>query len=228
MSKDVRRMFTGRRLLVALVAAGVVAGGGATAFAAANAGGQDGGQGAGQVAPAGAGPAVAESPSATPSGEPSGGPVTVLDAAAAALKAAPGEIDEIELDDGVWEVEILADNGRWRDLKVDAGSGKVLSDRADDDDDDDDAAALRKAKLTASDAAEAALKAAPGTVTAVEFDEDDGRLVWEVEVKGEDGNERELEVNASSGKVAFDDDDDDDGDDDDRDDDDGDDDRDDD
>lgn len=209
MSKDVRRMFTGRRLLVALVAAGVVAGGGATAFAAANAGGQDGGQGAGQVAPAGAGPAVAESPSATPSGEPSGGPVTVLDAAAAALKAAPGEIDEIELDDGVWEVEILADNGRWRDLKVDAGSGKVLSDRADDDDDDDDAAALRKAKLTASDAAEAALKAAPGTVTAVEFDEDDGRLVWEVEVKGEDGNERELEVNASSGKVAFDDDDDD-------------------
>lgn len=133
----------------------------------------------------------------------------MLDAAAAALKAAPGEIDEIELDDGVWEVEILADNGRWRDLKVDAGSGKVLSDRADDDDDDDDAAALRKAKLTASDAAEAALKAAPGTVTAVEFDEDDGRLVWEVEVKGEDGNERELEVNASSGKVAFDDDDDD-------------------
>lgn len=213
MSKDVRRMFTGRRLLVALVAAGVVAGGGATAFAAANAGGQDGGQVA---------PAVAESPSAAPSGEPSGGPVTVLDAAAAALKAAPGEIDEIELDDGVWEVEILADNGRWRDLKVDAGSGKVLSDRADDDDDDDDAAALRKAKLTASDAAEAALKAAPGTVTAVEFDEDDGRLVWEVEVKGEDGNERELEVNASSGKVAFDDDDDDD---DDHDDDDGDDDR---
>lgn len=209
MSKDVRRMFTGRRLLVALVAAGVVAGGGATAFAAADADGRDGGRDGGQVAPAGAGPAVAESPSATPSGEPSGGPVTVLDAAAAALKAAPGKIDEIELDDGVWEVEILADNGRWRDLKVDAGSGKVLSDRADDDDDDDDAAALRKAKLTASDAAEAALKAAPGTVTAVEFDEDDGRLVWEVEVKGEDGNERELEVNASSGKVAFDDDDDD-------------------
>ncbi len=209
MSKDVRRMFTGRRLLVALVAAGVVAGGGATAFAAANADGRDGGRDGGQVAPAGAGPAVAESPSATPSGEPSGGPVTVLDAAAAALKAAPGKIDEIELDDGVWEVEIVADNGRWRDLKVDAGSGKVLSDRADDDDDDDDAAALRKAKLTASDAAEAALKAAPGTVTAVEFDEDDGRLVWEVEVKGEDGNERELEVNASSGKVAFDDDDDD-------------------
>ncbi len=222
MSKDVRRMFTGRRLLVALVAAGVVAGGGATAFAAANADGRDGGRDGGQVAPAGAGPAVAESPSATPSGEPSGGPVTVLDAAAAALKAAPGKIDEIELDDGVWEVEIVADNGRWRDLKVDAGSGKVLSDRADDDDDDDDAAALRKAKLTASDAAEAALKAAPGTVTAVEFDEDDGRLVWEVEVKGEDGNERELEVNASSGKVAFDDDDDDD---DDHDDDDGDDDR---
>lgn len=209
MSKDVRRMFTGRRLLVALVAAGVVAGGGATAFAAANADGRNGGRDGGQVAPAGAGPAVAESPSATPSGEPSGGPVTVLDAAAAALKAAPGKIDEIELDDGVWEVEIVADNGRWRDLKVDAGSGKVLSDRADDDDDDDDAAALRKAKLTASDAAEAALKAAPGTVTAVEFDEDDGRLVWEVEVKGEDGNERELEVNASSGKVAFDDDDDD-------------------
>src|SRR5690606_25887864 len=123
MSKDVRRMFTGRRLLVALVAAGVVAGGGATAFAAANADGRDGGQ----VAPAGAGPAVAESPSATPSGEPSGGPVTVLDAAAAALKAAPGKIDEIELDDGVWEVEIVADNGRWRDLKVDAGSGKGLS-----------------------------------------------------------------------------------------------------
>ncbi|WP_141971369.1 PepSY domain-containing protein [Actinomadura hallensis] len=31
-----------------------------------------------------------------------------------------------------------------------------------------------------SDVAEAALKAAPGAVAAVEFDEDDGRLVWEV------------------------------------------------
>ncbi|TDC67170.1 peptidase M4 [Actinomadura sp. GC306] len=212
-------IFTGRKLLATVVTAGVLAGGGATIAAAANSGGD---QGAG---PPPAGPAIAATPSQQPTDDgaatrPAGEPVTAVKAAAAALKAVPGKVAEIDLDDGVWEVEVLAKNGKWRDVDVSADSGKVLSNRVDDDDDDDrdEAAALRKAKVSASDAAKAALKAAPGTVTSVEFDEDDGKAVWEIEITGQDGNERELEVNAATAKVVFDDDDDDD-DDDDRDDD---------
>ncbi|GAA0555675.1 PepSY domain-containing protein [Actinomadura livida] len=210
MGIDVRRMFTGRGLLVTVVAAGVLAGGGATAVAAANGGGEQG------AVPPPAGPAIAATPSGQPSDDGAGTGraaerVTAEQAAAAALKAVSGNVAEIDLDDGVWEVEVLAGNGEWRDLTVDAGSGKVLSDRADDDDDDDrdEAAALRKAKVSVSEAARAALRSAPGTVTSVEFDEDDGRAVWEIEITGQDGNERELEVNAGNSKVVFDHDDDD-------------------
>lgn len=207
MSFDVRRAFTGRGLLVTLVAAGVVAGGGATAVAAASDGGpRDGRDPAGAVA-----------------ASPSGASVTAVQAAGAALKAVPGTAEEVGLDDGVWEVDVLAENGGWREVTVDARDGKVRTNRPDDGDDDDrnEAGALRKAGITASEAAEAALRTAPGTVTSVEFDGDDGASAWEVEVAGRDGSERELTVDAATGKVAVGDDDrDDDGDDrDDRDDD---------
>ncbi|MEU8803190.1 PepSY domain-containing protein [Spirillospora sp. NPDC048819] len=206
MSIDVRRMFTGRGLLVTVVAAGVLAGGGATAVAAANDDGPRGGQG---TAPTASPSPSDDGASARPSGAPVT-PVTAVEAAAAALKAVPGEIEEIDLDDGVWEIDVLAKDGGWRDVTVHSENGRVLSNRADDGDDDDrdEAAALRKAKVTASDAAGAALRAAPGTVTSVEFDEDGGKAVWEVEVTGPDGNERELIVDAATAKVLADHDDD--------------------
>ncbi|XVQ11755.1 PepSY domain-containing protein [Spirillospora sp. CA-255316] len=194
-----------KRLLVTVVAAGVLAAGGAgAAFAA-----QDGGRGErdgdgrdGRVA----GVRVADVK------------ITAERAAAAALRAVPGRIESLELDDDrdtvVWDADVLAERGgAWREVTVDATTGKVIADRADKDDDgrDDDrgdrrddaseVTGLRGAKIDAARAVQAALKTAPGTVTSVEFE--DGRH-WQVDVTGADGRERELDVDAVSGKVTAD------------------------
>ncbi|TDB80696.1 peptidase M4 [Actinomadura sp. KC216] len=189
---DPRRFVSGRGLLVTVVAAGVIAGGGAaTAFAA-----HDDGPG---------------TPTPPSGGAAPGASVTAAEAAAAALKAAPGTIEEMELDDGrrAWEVDLLAGTGGWREVRVDSGTGKILFNRAarPDDDDDDDRnvpTALRKAKVSASEAAQAALKAVPGAVTSVDFEQEDGRSGWEVDVTGRDGAEHELIVDAATAKVVTD------------------------
>ncbi|MFE6663781.1 PepSY domain-containing protein [Streptomyces sp. NPDC057697] len=64
----------------------------------------------------------------------------------AALKAYPGTVTSIELDDhdgrsgrtAHWEVDVRGRNGERHELHVDARSGKVTADRADDDHGDDD------------------------------------------------------------------------------------------
>lgn len=187
MGIDARRILTGRRLLVTALAAAAVAGGGAATAAVATADDRD-------------------------EGVPSGTRVTAVQAAQAALKAAPGTVEDIDLDDdgdpAVWEVDVVASGGV-RTVSVDAGSGKVVQNRADDDDDDGDddrreaaadAKALGAAKVTAVAAANAALKAAPGTVTSVDF-QTGTTPSWEVEVSGSNGTEHEVTVDAASGKV---------------------------
>ncbi len=185
------RMTRGRGLLVTVAAAGVLAAGGATAAVAA-AHDDDG-----PVAGGGRGaPAAAEVP--------------VARAVDAALKAAPGRVAEIELDDehGVtaWEIDVVTDGGDRRDIAVDAATGEVLANRADDRDDrdgdrDEDPAALRRAKVTAPAAAGAALKAVSGRVTSAEFETWHGKAVWEVDVTGEDGTAYEITVDAATGGV---------------------------
>ncbi|NVI87421.1 PepSY domain-containing protein [Actinomadura sp. BRA 177] len=188
-------MLTGRGLLVTVVAAGVLAGGGATAAVAA---GHDDEPAASATPTAGDRPT--ESAPQTS--------VSIKQAVDAALKAVPGKVAEIELDDEhgrtAWEVDVVAENGDRRDVAVDSGTGKVLTNRADDRDDDDrddDPAALRKAKVTAPAAADAALKAVSGRVTSADFETEHGKAVWEVDVTGKDGVEHEVTVDAATGKV---------------------------
>ncbi|MFC4055029.1 PepSY domain-containing protein [Actinomadura syzygii] len=221
MKIDARRLATGRGLLVTVVAAGVLAGGGAaTAFAASHDGS----------------PSPSASPSERADSPPPATAVTASQAVDAALKAVPGKAGEVELDDEhgkpVWEVDVLADGGGWRDVTVDSGTGKVLTNRADrpdtgardddghgddrgngrgddrgddrgghKDDDQAEAAALRKATVSASGAADAALKAVPGRVTSAEFEQEHGQTYWEVDVTGNDGAEHELHVDAASAKI---------------------------
>ncbi|TDD80216.1 PepSY domain-containing protein [Actinomadura rubrisoli] len=174
---DARSLLTGRRLLVTAVAATALAGGGAaTALAAGNAPDTPG----------------------TPT------PVTAAQAANAALKAVPGAVEEVELDDdagrAVWEIDVLARDGGWREVVVDSGTGRLLSDRADSPE-EGHAAALRNAKVTASDAAGAALKAVPGEVTSVGFEPRPDKSVWEVDVTSKDGVEHEVTLDASTAQV---------------------------
>jgi uncharacterized membrane protein YkoI len=138
--------------------------------------------------------------------------VTAEQAAAAALKAVPGgKIESLELDDDddggkrTWDVDVLSGNTS-RDQVVDAGTGAVTTNGKDDDgdgdgDDRDDARRLNAAKIDAVQAARTALRTAKGTVTSVEL-EDGG--VWQVDVTGTDGKERELDIDAATGKVTAD------------------------
>ncbi|MFD7893632.1 PepSY domain-containing protein [Streptomyces sp. NPDC059743] len=67
--------------------------------------------------------------------------------------------------------------------------------------DDSPSPRVSRADLTAGQAADAALKKVPGTVTSVERDDDrTGR--WEVDVRGKDGRIHELNIHARTGKVT--------------------------
>ncbi|MFH8880835.1 PepSY domain-containing protein [Streptomyces californicus] len=144
---------------------------------------------------------------------------TTLDqAVAAALRSVPGTVTEAELDaddddhDGraVWELDVRGSDEKWHDVTVDAATGKVLKTRQDDDNDDRDRHAPRSSAVTLDEAATAALKSTPGTVTSIDLDDDDdddrrgGVLRWDVDIAGKDGQRHELHVDAGTGKVTVD------------------------
>ncbi|MEW1721918.1 PepSY domain-containing protein [Streptomyces sp. NPDC093109] len=141
--------------------------------------------------------------------------LTASEAVAAALKEFPGAaVASVERDDdraGRWEIDLFATDEVRRELTVDAATGAVRVDRADRDDDrddrDDDAedrAALSAAAVDVRRAVAAALASVPGAVESAEIDDDAPGARWEVEVRGEDGREREVHVDARTAKVTAD------------------------
>ncbi|WP_405938893.1 PepSY domain-containing protein [Streptomyces sp. NBC_00726] len=134
--------------------------------------------------------------------------VTVGEAVAAGRKAVPGTVTEAELDeeDGRlrWELEVYGADKVWRDVTVDAESGKVLGKRVDRDE-DDSRSAPRTVSVSLEEAAGAALKSVPGVVTSVELEgRHGGAAHWETDVRGKDGGEHELSVDALTGVVTAD------------------------
>ncbi|MEU8802867.1 DUF2613 family protein [Spirillospora sp. NPDC048819] len=151
--------------------------------------------------------------------------ITARQAADAALKAIPGgHIEGLEVDyDGrslLWEADVLAVDGAWRELHLDAGDGHVVADQIDrpevgeDGDDCDDAkpgggasvlaaqaAALRSAKITASRAAQIALNEVSGIMTSADFEHRRTAHVWEVDITTDSGTEHKLRVDAASGRI---------------------------
>jgi uncharacterized membrane protein YkoI len=71
-----------------------------------------------------------------------GAKVTLQEAVGAALKAVPGTAESAELDDEdgrtAWDVDVLGEDGRWHEVRIDAAGGGVLGGGADRDDRDDD------------------------------------------------------------------------------------------
>ncbi|MFD7667316.1 PepSY domain-containing protein [Streptomyces sp. NPDC059788] len=70
-----------------------------------------------------------------------------------------------------------------------------------DDDVHEDAREAKAASVSAPQAAAAALKATPGTVTGIDLDEDRPGLVWEVDVLGKDSKWHEVTLDAGDAKV---------------------------
>lgn len=123
-----------------------------------------------------------------------------------ALAAASGSgiVESIDIDRKkgklVYDVEIQQNN-REVDVWIDAYTGKSLGVRVNQDDDDDDRVNIPGNLIGAGKASAIAVAHVKGgTAVEVDLDHDDGRWVYEVEVKTTQGSS-EVEVHATSGKV---------------------------
>lgn len=118
----------------------------------------------------------------------------------------PGKITEFELEreNGkvVYEVEVHV-NGVEYDLKLDGDTGEVLREKKEYDKPQAMVASTKtgsKDIISHEEAKKIALQKFDGTITEFELDEDDGHLIYEVEM--ENGNqEAEFEIDAKTGKI---------------------------
>ncbi|MFI1646210.1 PepSY domain-containing protein [Streptomyces avidinii] len=132
--------------------------------------------------------------------------VTAEQAIAAALKNYPGVVESLDRDGNVWHVDVITKDGKAHaELEVDAATGKVTRENVDTGQNPSEHKALLAAKVTAEQAAKAAVAAHPGTAWTVEWDSDDdnGKAAsWHVEVRGSDGTTWDGSVDATTGKVT--------------------------
>ncbi|SCY84456.1 Uncharacterized membrane protein YkoI [Paenibacillus polysaccharolyticus] len=143
--------------------------------------------------------------------------LTVSQAKSIALKAVEGKVDDVDLErrngQTFYEVEIDRKGNPDVTVRLDAYTGKVLAVVNDDDYDDDDdyrdngtgnsssASASNQVKLTVAQASNIALKQVTGgKVTKVELDRDNGRYVYEIELRTAQG-EADVDIDANTGKV---------------------------
>lgn len=120
-----------------------------------------------------------------------------------------GQITELEMDKEfnkvVYEVEVQ-DNGVEYDVKLDGDTGEVLKEKQKEDLDDQSELKVKE-KVTENDdiisdeeAKEIALQEFDGTVTDFELDEDDDRLIYEIEVRN-NNQEADFEIDAVTGDI---------------------------
>ncbi|MFI8993785.1 PepSY domain-containing protein [Streptomyces sp. NPDC053542] len=106
-----------------------------------------------------------------------------------------------------WETEVATSDGAKSEVIVDAVSGKAAKPRTDTDADSEDkqklAARLKKATVTAQDAAKVATDKKKGTVSSVELDDNDqGKVIWSVDVvTTNDWNKTTYDIDATNKKV---------------------------
>ncbi|MFT4413407.1 PepSY domain-containing protein [Bacillus sp. UMB0728] len=148
--------------------------------------------------------------------------ITKEEAISAALKEVAGKAAKTELEDEdgtvVYGVEVTDDQGKNQDVKVDAKTGKVLKVEADDENEkadkeekeDKDSEVSDKqeqqqlekeATISAEESTTIALKEVKGQVTDTELEDEDGTVVYGVEITDDQGKKHDVKVDAKTGKV---------------------------
>lgn len=103
-----------------------------------------------------------------------------------ALQAAGyGEVRELEFDDGLWEVEVRREDGRWGEVAVDPDTGEIFDARA-------------PRQLISLQQVLAAVEAA-GYREVHDVDRD-GAL-WDADAIGPDGQPMELRISGYDGRI---------------------------
>ncbi|MFP3667651.1 PepSY domain-containing protein [Priestia sp. SIMBA_032] len=122
-------------------------------------------------------------------------------------KTEGGDITNIQLavDDGVkqYEVDITKGNKEY-DVDIDSSSGKIIEfDEEQKDDEDEREENLQNASpaISLDQAIKTALKSAKGTVNETDLDQENDRLVYEIEIDTADKREATVSVDAKNGDV---------------------------
>lgn len=150
--------------------------------------------------------------------------ITKQEAISAALKDVAGKATNTELEDEngtvVYGVSVTDNQGKQQDVKVDAKTGKVLKVEADDKEEGEKGEKAEKegkeseaadqqeqqqlaksAKITADESNAIALKEVPGKVTNTELQDENGTVVYGVEITDDQGKSHDVKVDAKTGKV---------------------------
>jgi uncharacterized membrane protein YkoI len=123
--------------------------------------------------------------------------ITALQAADAAVKAQPGAVTEVDLENvrglPLYEVEITASDARQYEVSVDGNTGAVLL-------------VLGQgsnviARITFQQAKDAAVKVLPGTVTEIELESEHRQPLYEVEITANDSRRYKVNVDGNTGAV---------------------------
>ena len=145
--------------------------------------------------------------------------ITKEEATKAALKEVAGKAAKTELEDEdgkvVYGVEVTDDQGKKQDVKVDAKTGKVLKVEAADENEKGDKEEkdgevsdkqeqqqlAKEAKISAKESTTIALKEVKGQVTDTELEDEDGTVVYGVEITDDQGKKHDVKIDAKTGKV---------------------------
>ncbi len=118
-----------------------------------------------------------------------------------------GDITNIQLavDDGVkqYEVDITKGNKEY-EVDIDSSSGKIIEfDEEQKDDEDEKEEELQNVSpaISLDQAIKTALKSAKGTVNETDLDQENNRLVYEIEIDTADKREATVSVDAKNGGV---------------------------
>ncbi|GAB3398198.1 hypothetical protein GCM10027515_03170 [Schumannella luteola] len=117
-----------------------------------------------------------------------------------------GTVISIEKDDdgAAWEVVIAADDGSETEVKVSAKDASIIGSPSPKATDADDAAEnvhyLQWAKIDFSDAAKAAAVQSKGVITEVKLDDEDGTVIWQVELV-DGATKHEVKLDAGTGDL---------------------------
>lgn len=123
----------------------------------------------------------------------------------AALAKHPGQVIslEAEIENGkpIYEFDIKGKDGKEWEVECDAKTGKLTEEEEEIEIKDPRFAS--KTKVALEDAKKMALAAKPGEIIETETSiEADGSISYEFDIKGKDGKEWEVEVDAVTGKVV--------------------------
>lgn len=144
--------------------------------------------------------------------------VTKKEAIDTALLSVPGKVNETELEEEngalVYSIKVKGQNEKTQEVKIDAKTGKVLKVESDEGEegeqeekdgevpDQEEQKQLEKeATLTVDESKTLALKEIDGKVTDTELEDEDGVVVYSVEVTDHNGTKHDVKIDAKSGKV---------------------------